>query len=52
MFISRSRERQKKIKLAAEEREMQKQFDEERFKLFQDNRSKKVNPQAHPYSGE
>ncbi|XP_033632954.1 uncharacterized protein LOC117294586 isoform X1 [Asterias rubens] len=50
MFISRSRERQKKIKLAAEEREMQKQFDEERFKLFQDNRSKKVNPQAHPYS--
>ena len=51
-FISKSRERMRKVKLAAEERQVQAQFDVERAQIFHDQRSKKSNPNAHPLSGE
>ncbi|XP_072026974.1 LOW QUALITY PROTEIN: uncharacterized protein [Amphiura filiformis] len=49
-FISRSRERQKKLQLAAEERQTEIEHELERNRLFQDKRQQKVNAQAHPYS--
>ncbi len=51
-FISRSQERQKRLQLAAEERQQDIQHELERNKLFlQDKRPQKANVQAHPYSG-
>ncbi|XP_054766416.2 uncharacterized protein LOC129273414 [Lytechinus pictus] len=49
-FISKSRERQRKMRLAAEERQTQAQFELERAQIFHDQRTKKPNPNAHPFS--
>ncbi|XP_071494845.1 uncharacterized protein [Diadema antillarum] len=49
-FISKSRERQRKVKLAAEERHTQAMCELERAQIFHDQRSKKSNPNAHPLS--
>ncbi|XP_077992585.1 uncharacterized protein LOC144446646 isoform X2 [Glandiceps talaboti] len=49
-FISKSRERVKRVQLAAEERKVASHYERERLKLFEDKYNKKSNPQAHPYS--
>ena len=49
--ISRLRERQKRLNLAAEQRTMEAYLKMERDKLFQEERRKEANPEAHPYSG-
>ncbi|XP_070539643.1 uncharacterized protein [Ptychodera flava] len=49
-FISKSRERVKRIELAAEERKVSAHYERERLKLFDEKHGKKSNPQAHPYS--
>lgn len=48
--LSRLRERQKRLTLAAEERKMQAYLQLERDRLFQEERKKEANPEAHPYS--
>ncbi|XP_033125548.1 uncharacterized protein LOC117123658 [Anneissia japonica] len=49
-FISKSKERVKKVKLAAEERHIQEQYEKERLKIFQEEKPKQANPHAHPLS--
>ena len=49
--MSRVRERQKRLHFAAEERKMQAYLQLERDRLFQEERRKEANPEAHPYSG-
>ncbi|KAJ8025713.1 Alstrom syndrome protein 1 [Holothuria leucospilota] len=49
-FISQCRERQRKMKLAAEERHIQASMELERVRLFEEQKAKKANPLAHPYS--
>ncbi|XP_052772118.1 uncharacterized protein LOC128211403 isoform X5 [Mya arenaria] len=49
--ISRLRERQKRVTLAAEQRKMEDYLRLERDRLFNEERKKEANPEAHPYSG-
>ncbi|XP_053407014.1 uncharacterized protein LOC123546728 isoform X2 [Mercenaria mercenaria] len=49
-IISRLRERQKRLNLAAEQRKMEVFLQMERDRLFQEERKKEANPDAHPYS--
>ncbi|XP_071947738.1 uncharacterized protein [Antedon mediterranea] len=49
-FISKSKERVKKVKLAAEERQIQEHYEKERLKMFQEEKPKHANPHAHPLS--
>ena len=51
VVLSRLRERQKRLHLAAEERKMQAYLQLERDRLFQEEKRKDANPEAHPYSG-
>ncbi|KAL4231892.1 Alstrom syndrome [Mactra antiquata] len=50
VVISRLRERQKRLNLAAEQRKMEVYLKMERDRLFQEERKKEANPDAHPYS--
>jgi hypothetical protein len=50
-FISHSRERERRINLAAQERMMRYAHDEQREKLFQHKKKKQANLDAHPLSG-
>ena len=49
--ISRLRERQKRLNLAAEQRKMEAYLKMERDQLFSEEKKKEANPEAHPYSG-
>ncbi|KAH3787914.1 hypothetical protein DPMN_166045, partial [Dreissena polymorpha] len=48
--ISRLRERQKRLALSSEQRKMEVYLQLERDRLFQEERRRDVNPEAHPYS--
>lgn len=50
-LVSKSRERQKLVCLAAEERKVQEYLRHERENIFADNRKLPVNLYAHPLSG-
>ncbi|KAK3590021.1 hypothetical protein CHS0354_041046 [Potamilus streckersoni] len=48
--ISRLRERQKRVNLAADERRIQDTLQKEREEIFAEQKRKVANPEAHPYS--
>ncbi|XP_076434842.1 uncharacterized protein LOC143274790 isoform X2 [Babylonia areolata] len=49
-FVSSLRQRQKRVKLAAENRQLQALVRAEQERIFADQRLKNANPDAHPYS--
>ncbi|KAL3863913.1 hypothetical protein ACJMK2_005634 [Sinanodonta woodiana] len=48
--ISKLRERQKRVNLAADERRIQNTLQKEREEIFAEQKRKVANPEAHPYS--
>ncbi|KAL8561471.1 hypothetical protein ACOMHN_011153 [Nucella lapillus] len=49
-FVSALRQRQKRVKLAADNRQLQALVRAEQDRIFADQRRKSANPDAHPYS--